>query len=290
MEQTDAPKPHPQSGFDGLRVCSFESRKGQEMRALIERNGGLATIAPSMQEVPLDENPAAIQFAEQLFAGEIDIVVFMTGVGAETALAAVETQYSREQFLDALRATCCVVRGPKPAAVFRKWKVPFQCQAPEPNTWRELLGVMDEELELGEKVIAVQEYGIPSTDFYAELEKRGATVQPVTVYRWALPDDVAPLEQAIRATIEGELDVLMFTSANQLNNVLEVANRAGLGEKWLAAAQNSVVASIGPTASEYLLSAGLPVDLEPTHPKMGHLVREAAAAAPEILRQKRTGG
>jgi CarD family transcriptional regulator len=41
------------------------------MRSLIERQGGVATIAPSMQEVPLDENPAALQFAEQLFAGEI---------------------------------------------------------------------------------------------------------------------------------------------------------------------------------------------------------------------------
>jgi len=54
----------------GLRVCSFESRKGAEMRALIERQGGIVTIAPSMREVPLTENPAAFTFAERQFAGD----------------------------------------------------------------------------------------------------------------------------------------------------------------------------------------------------------------------------
>jgi uroporphyrinogen-III synthase len=35
-----------------------------------------------------------------------------------------------------------------------------------------------------------------------------------------------------------------------------------------------VVASIGPTASERLRHHGLPIDFEPSHPKMGILVKE----------------
>ena len=274
------------SSFQSLRVCSFESRKRNEMRSLIERHGGLATVAPSMQEVPLGENPEALQFAEERFAGRVDVIAFMTGVGAKALLAAIETRFPREQLLDALRQTHCVVRGPKPATVLRNWKVPFAGQAPEPNTWRELLTVIDD--DLSGKVVTVQEYGRPSTEFYEALKQRGATVRPVTVYQWSLPDDTGPLLRAIRATVAGEHDVLLFTSAQQLHNTLEVAEAAGLKEAWLAVAANCVIASIGPTASEHLQSVGLPVDLEPDHPKMGHLVRAAAQAASKIQKSKRS--
>jgi uroporphyrinogen-III synthase len=51
--------------------------------------------------------------------------------------------------------------------------------------------------------------------------------------------------------------------------------------------ERSVVASIGPTTSEELGRRGLRADLEPSHPKMGILVREAAERAAAILRSKR---
>jgi len=254
------------------------------MRKLIERYGGTATIAPSMQEIPIGDNPQAIDFAEKLLAGQIDLIVFMTGVGAKALLEAVETKVPREIFLDTLRNHTCVVRGPKPAAVFREWKVPFAAQAPEPNTWHELLTVMEE--DLSGKTVAVQEYGKPNLEFYAELQKRGAEVLAVPVYRWALPDDTEPLTTAIRDVIAGNFDVLMFTSAQQIHNVLDLAESLGLKDPWMQAAADCVVASIGPTATEHLRDVGLPVDLEPSHPKMGHLVKEAAQSAPKLLASK----
>ncbi len=48
-----------------------------------------------------------------------------------------------------------------------------------------------------------------------------------------------------------------------------------------------VVASIGPTASERLHHHDLPVDLEPSHPKMGILVKETSEQAHTILRSKK---
>jgi len=269
-----------------LRVCCFESRRSEEMRSLIERQGGQATVAPSMREVPLDENAEAFHFADELLAGRIDIVVIMTGVGAKTVLAAVEKQYDRGEFLQALSQCMIVVRGPKPAAVLREWSVPFAFQAPEPNTWRELLQVMDANLLLDGKKIAVQEYGRPSDEFYQELATRQAHVLPVPVYRWEFPEDTGPLLAAIGETIAGKFDVLMFTSANQLHNVLQAAESEGLRDQWLAAANKCVIASIGPTATQTLKECGLPKDIEPPIPKMGHLVRETLGQAPHILNQK----
>jgi uroporphyrinogen-III synthase len=111
----------------------------------------------------------------------------------------------------------------------------------------------------------------------------------VPVYRWALPEDTGPLAAAVQSTIAGEFDVLMFTSAQQLRNVLAVAESAGVRDKWLSAARRCVIASIGPTASETLLDAGLPPDIEPEHPKMGHLVQAVARDARAVLERKRNG-
>lgn len=259
------------------------------MRSLIERHGGVATIAASMREVPLENNTAVFEFLDRLLVGNFDAVIFMTGVGAKSLLEVVETKLPHAIFFEALQRCCVIVRGPKPTAVLREWGVRIDHRAPEPNTWRELLSVIDgglifpaaisastssAEQPLHDRAIAIQEYGLPSADLYAALTARGARVLPVPVYRWELPIDTTPLEASIRAAVTGEFDVLLFTSAQQIRNVLEIAERLGLRESFLAATQRCRIGSIGPTCSEALREAGLHIDLEPSHPHMGHLVRE----------------
>ncbi len=261
-----------------LRILSFESRKGDEMRSLIERHGGLATLAPAMKENPIGITPELRQFAELLRAGSFGLVIFMTGVGAEALVAALETEFSRDEIFEWFRQARIIVRGPKPAAVFKKWGVPFLVKADEPNTWREVIDAVrrvcgGDEQPLGGQRVAVQEYGAPSTELYAELERLGANVLPVAVYRWSLPDDVEPLKDAIRRCINDEFDVVLFTTAQHLVHSVEVAAAMGLRAEWLHALNRSVLASIGPTATERLHEYGLTVAIEPEHPHMGHLVK-----------------
>jgi uroporphyrinogen-III synthase len=269
-----------------LRMLSFESRRAVEMRSLIERHGAVATIAPSMREVPLEENASAFAFGEELLAGKIDIVVFMTGVGASALMETLSTRWPRNTVMAALAKCVIVVRGPKPTAVLRDWGLRIDHRAPEPNTWHELLATLDAEVQLAGRRIAIQEYGKPSDDLYQELTKRGASVVPVPIYRWELPEDTEPLRNAVRETIAGKFDVILFTSAQQLHNVLCVAAETGQVDAWLAASNRCVVVSIGPTATETLVDGGLTVDLQPSHPKMGTLVREAIEAAPRLLSEK----
>lgn len=270
-----------------LRVCAFESRRGDDIRSLIERQGGHATVAPSMREIPLDQNPQAFSFAEDLLQSRFQVVVFLTGVGAKGLLEVLETKYPRQALFDALAKVTLIVRGPKPAAVMREWQVKFDHQVREPNTWRELLELFDTQVPVAGKRVAIQEYGLPSTELYAGLKQRQTAVTAVPVYRWDLPADTGPLKAAVRGTIAGEFDILMWTSSFQLTSVLTVAESLNLKHAWLAAARNCVIASIGPTATEHLIAEGLPPDLEPEHPKMGHLVREALERGAELLRKKR---
>jgi uroporphyrinogen-III synthase len=270
-----------------LRVCSFESRRAAEMRSLIERQGAVATVVPSMREVPLESNECAFAFAAALLAQKIDVAVFLTGVGARTLVDAIATRFDREVILAALRRVTVAVRGPKPSAVLREWQVPIAIRAEEPNTWRELVSALAAAGSIEGKRIAVQEYGRPSTEFAQELVRRGATVEQVPVYRWALPEDVEPLRVAIRETTAGNFDILLFTSAHQLECVLEVAGTSGQADAWLAAARRCVVGSIGPTASETIREHELPVDVEAVPTRMGQLVLQTLEAAPELLAAKR---
>ena len=80
--------------------------------------------------------------------------------------------------------------------------------------------------------------------------------------------------------------MLIITSAQQLQHLLTVADSAGLRNEWLAAANRCAIASIGPTASQALRNAGLAPDIEPEHPKMGHLILAVAQSAREIVRRK----
>jgi uroporphyrinogen-III synthase len=175
-------------------------------------------------------------------------------------------------------------------AVLRELDVPVWLTAPEPNTWREVLTVLDSrqnELTLRGSRVAVQEYGASNPDLLSGLEARGARPTRVPVYQWALPEDLGPLEAACRALAGGGIDVALFTTATQVVHLLKVARSIGFDEGVRTGLRKAVVASIGPTTTEELRQQGIAPDLEPTHPKMGFLVREAAERAAELLKAKR---
>jgi uroporphyrinogen-III synthase len=282
--------PHP--SFNGLRVLILESRRGRELGLIVTSYGGQPLVAPSMREVPLESNAEATAFAADLVAGEFDVVILLTGVGARALLDIVQRAHgTRKKFVDALSETVVIARGPKPLAVMRELQVPVWATAPEPNTWREVLAALDarkSELSLDGLNVAVQEYGASNPDLLAGLEARGARVTRVPVYQWALPEDLEPLVQAVRAIVAGELDVALFTSATQAVHLMNVADTMGLRDAVRGGLQRMAIASIGPTTSEELRQQGIAADLEPSHPKMGFLAREAAERAGAILRTKRT--
>jgi uroporphyrinogen-III synthase len=272
--------------FAGLRVLSLESRRASEMAELVRRHGGEPISAPSMREVPLGDNPAALEFAERLLAGEIDVAIFLTGVGTRFLAEMLAERLPKERLGAALARIVTVVRGPKPRAALADLGVQPSVVTPEPNTWRELEQSLERATPLDGRTIAIQEYGAPNVDLAKALERRGARVLRVPVYRWALPHDLGPLHRAIEAIREGGVDVAMFTSGMQVEHLFSVAGEDREAE--LASGLRAVVvASIGPICNEALLRHGIAADVIPAHPKMGHLVRAAAEAAASILARKR---
>lgn len=275
------------SSLKGLRIVSFESRRAAEMAELIRNYGGEPLIAPSMREIPLGENSAAIDFIGQLEAGKFDVLILLTGVGTRTLVAAVASQYSRERVAAALQQVTLVARGPKPVAALKELGLTPNISVPEPNTWRDILSELDSKADIRSRRIAVQEYGITNRELTAGLEARGAKVVRVPVYRWALPEDTAPLRAAIRRIVDRQVDMALFTNATQVDHMFHVAVEEKLDLSLGQAFSRVLIASIGPVCSEALEHFGLKADLEPEHPKMGHLMAALGRHGRELLEAKR---
>lgn len=265
--------------FGGRRVLAFESRRAKEIETLIATFGGVPVVAPAMREVSNDSDAPAVGFARAVIAGDFDAVIFLTGVGVRALMDAAGRAGLREAFLAALRQTRVVTRGPKPVAALRDVDVPVWVNAPEPNTWRELLAAVDanpDEWPLAGARVGVQEYGVSNVDLLSGLRDRGAVVTAIQAYHWDMPEDLEPLRAAARMVAQGDISVVLITTGVQMIHFWRVVTEMGLAPDVQRALATAVVASIGPSATAELRRHGIEPAFEPSHPKMGLLVREAA--------------
>ncbi|MEZ4297840.1 MAG: uroporphyrinogen-III synthase [Polyangiaceae bacterium] len=275
--------------FGGLSVVAFESRRAPEMASLIERHNGVPLSAPALREVRSPPRPDTLTFAEQLRDGAFDHVLLLTGVGTRALADEIASVLPREDLVRVLTATSVIARGPKPAAVLRELGVPRFLSVPSPNTYREILTTLDATFGPGGlegKRMAVQEYGVPNEILYEGLRARGVHITPVQVYTWALPENTSQLRAALGALARNEARIALFTTRAQVENIFLIAAEEGIEPAVRDALARGVVASIGPVCSDALRAEHLPPDIEPEHPKMGHLVKEAAARSLAVLAAK----
>lgn len=260
------------------------------MAELLSLQGADVISAPSLKEVPLESNREAFEFADRLFDGRIDVLIFLTGVGARTLLETLSTRRPKEEILSAFSKIPIVPRGPKPVRVLAEWKIAPALLVPEPNTWKELVASLDaasQSIPLSRRTVALQEYGEPNEPLVEALRERGAEVLRVPVYRWTLPDDTRPLEEAVKSVCAGKADALVFTTSVQVTHVLAIADKLKLATEFRRALGSVVIASVGPDCTRTLIESGLRADIEPESPKMGPLAVALADRAAGMLKKLR---
>jgi uroporphyrinogen-III synthase len=277
--------------LDGMKLLCLESRRADDLASLFRRQGADVFVAPSVRERGLEEHSSGLRLVEALEAGEVDVLVCMTGVGLGFLRDVVAATGPVERLAAAMRRVPVLSRGSKPIPLLRTFQVPVAELIPEPNTWREVVAALGRRVrEFGEKRIAIQEYGRPNAEMYAALEAMDATVMPFALYRWELPEDIGPLRKAVEGIVADAFAVIVFTSSIQLDHLLEVAGTMGHREAVeQALRERLIVASIGPVMTDWLRAAGYPPHIEPQSPKMGALVKAVAEEAPEKVRALRGG-
>jgi len=178
-----------------------------------------------------------------------------------------------------------VARGPKPVAALGELGVRVSVSVPESYTWRE---VLDATARLKCRSVALQEYGVSNPELIDSLRQRGMMVTPVAIYRWDLPDDLAPLEQAVRRICDRWCQAAIFLSSVQFTNLLRIAERAAARDAMLLALRQDIVTvSIGPVMSDTMTRERLRPDFEPKHPKLAACIRQFAEQASELVSAKR---
>lgn len=268
--------------LNGITVVGFESRMSETTADLIEKYGGKALPAPSLQEVPLEEHGAVFDFAERLFDGAFDLVYFTTGVGTELVFETLSKTYEVEELRAALAEVVVVVRSPKPGRELKARDVSIDLKVPEPHSSEEALDTLVSHADtapLDSKRIAVHEYGRPNEELNGALRRQGAEVVSVPIYRWELPDDIQPLKNGIRALIGGWAQAALFTSRQQVTHVLQVAADHGWERALRTALSDAMVASVGTVTTRALEENGIAVDYEPERPKLAILIKGMAEFA-----------
>lgn len=258
--------------LQGKTIALLEARRAGELANLITRHQGVPYSAPALREVPLDNQEEVRTFLDQLAAGPVDIAIFLTGVGAKALLEAADRMGKLDATLQALARATVVARGPKPVAVLRPYGVRVDIVPPEPNTSVELLAEL-RPLGLRGKRIALQHYGNADPPLRHDLLAEGAELLEVSVYQWAMPEDPGPLTTFIDDVQAGGIAAVCATSQAQVANLFDLAAHFGKADVLREALrQRTVVVAVGPVCAAAWEAHGVPVDVTPEHPKMGHMV------------------
>lgn len=260
--------------LEGCRIGLLESRKADDLAALIARFGGTAISAPSVREVRRegDVGPAL----DRLAAGELDVLVVLTAAASDALLAEAGKRNRRDAIVEVLRQRIVACRGPKPLVALKRAGIVPQVITAKPHTTDELLAALLG-TDLHDRRVLVLHYGERSDAMSAALRSRGALVDDLCLYDWALPEDVEPVRALIGDAIEGRLDALVFTSQVQFRHLLQIASEMRREADLVAALRDTViVGSVGPVCTRALRASGIVPDVMPASPNGPSLIQAVA--------------
>ncbi|MGC0362959.1 uroporphyrinogen-III synthase [Rhodococcus sp. 27YEA15] len=262
--------------LSGTTVALTAERRSEEFANLLERRGASTVRTPVIHVLPLvDDAELRVQTAD-LIADPPEIVVVSTGIGFRGWLEAVASWDLTEAFLDALGRTRIIARGPKAMGAIRGAGLREEW-SPAGESSEEVLGHLSREGVTGVRV-AVQLHGTitewePLTDLSAALTAIGATVTPVSVYRWVRSPDQSAVRALVVAVRSAKVDALTFTSAPAVSSMLSTAKEMGELERFVTAMRGPVPTyCVGPVTAAPLELLGVST-LQPERSRLGALAR-----------------
>ncbi|MGF1430071.1 uroporphyrinogen-III synthase [Kitasatospora sp. LaBMicrA B282] len=278
----------PAGPLTGYTVGVTAARRREELTALLRRRGARVVEAPALRIVPLADDTALRRATERCLTAPLDYVVATTGVGWRGWLSAADGWGHAARLAEVCRTAVVLTRGPKATGAVRAGGLSESFSPASEATDELLIWLLARPLD-GRR-IALQEHGEPLTAFAAALRERGAEVIPVPVYRWAPPEDSAPLRRLVEQTARRELHAVTFTSAPAISAFLAAADEPGLRAEVLAALRTEVLpVCVGPICARPLTEAGITAHC-PERGRLGSMVRELAVELPARNRREvRTG-
>src|ERR1700693_4579783 len=173
--------------LDNVTVAILEHRFTKEFSTLFERFAGKVHACPMLEEKPVENRQELQEFVRHVVSGSLDVMIFLTGVGARFLLSEAEAIEVKEDFLKALDKMTIVVRGPKPVAALRQFGLRVDVIPDNPTTEGVIEALRTRDLQNSR--VGVQLYGTPNPQLVSSLESRGAKVTAVQVYAYGAASD-----------------------------------------------------------------------------------------------------
>lgn len=241
---------------------------------MVRRLGGTPISAPSVRELPRRDDFGT--FIDGVTGGRFSVAIFLTGAGVNVLLLEADRQGRLQEALDALGRMTLACRGPKPLAALKGRGLTARVTTAKPHTTRELLEAL-ESVDLINRAVLLVHYGERSLAVADALRARGARLEEVCPYVWALPEDVEPLKKVVDDAVAGRIDAVVLTSKIQCQHLFQIAAEMNLAHD-LRRALNAevVVAAIGPVCAEALRLLGVTPDVTPGAANMASLLAAVA--------------
>jgi uroporphyrinogen-III synthase len=258
-----------------MTVAILEHRFTKEFSTLFERLGATVLACPILEEKPVENRQELDDFVRRVVSGNLNMMIFLTGVGARFLIAEAESIGVKDDFLKALDKMTIVVRGPKPVAALRQFGIRVDVIPQNPTTEGVIEALRSHDLK-GRRV-GVQLYGTPNPQLVTALDAKGAEVAPVQVYAYGAAADSGAVNALISRIVDGQVQVIAFTSGPQVHMLFDFASQLGLTAPLKDALKERVtIASIGEVTSRALSEKGLSAKIVPAQSKMGALAQAVA--------------
>jgi uroporphyrinogen-III synthase len=275
--------------LDGFIVGITADRRWEEQAELLSRRGASIVHGPTMTTLYLASDDCLREATTALIDDPPDYVVATTGIGMRAWLDTATTWGLGDELAAALGQARIVARGPKAAAALQIGGLDVWQRSPT-ERMEALIDILLAEPLRGRRV-ALQEYGMESPELVEVLRAAGATVVPVPVYRWRLPDDPDPARRMAKAACAGQIDAITFTSAPAVHNLFSLLGSQDEADRLREALNGPVTAAcVGPVCAAGAREEGVDDPLTPSIGRLGLLVRALGEHLSERRRAYRLAG
>jgi len=250
--------------FEGITVGLFETRRQREFTAMFTARGAEVVACPVVFPESRGAEEPVRKFIEEATQGKFAVAIFYTGIGIQAIFDAAEQLGRREALKEALSRMTLVARGPKSKGALKRHNLAPAFLAEPPTT--EGLVKRVEGLDVRGKRVAVALAGDhPSPTLTDAVERGGGEIYEFAPYHYRLPEDLSDIGAFIQKVLAGEVGWLVFTTPPQVSILMDAAEKLGLRERLVEAANSfGAVAAVGPVTAMELARYEVKVSVRPT--------------------------
>lgn len=240
-------------------IALAEGRQLEELVQLLAKEEAELVRCPMLNILDSEDDDAVLGWLDRLPG--FDYLVLMTGEGLRRILTCADRHGKRDAAMQALAGRATITRGPKPVKALKEVGLSPTFIAPVPTTD----GVIQtlRQLEIAGKTVGVQFYPNANPGLAEYLQQADAKIDAVVPYRYAPASDAEQVVSLIGKLADGAIDVIVFTSAPQVERLFQVAADKDLEANLRQGLARTQVAAVGPVVKEKLDAYTVRVDICP---------------------------